>query len=154
MQQQQKFKSRLKWLALSLSSVLAWPGQSTLAASAANTAPPGAPNVVVVLLDDVGFGASSVFGGASQTPELQRLADQGLRYNRFHVTGISSPTRAALLTGRNAHRAGFGTVAEIASGFPGYALRLKPENAVVAEVDIDTDFLDVLEEAVKSEKGK
>lgn len=134
MQQQQKFKSRLKWLALSLSSVLALPGQSTLAASAANTAPPGAPNVVVVLLDDVGFGASSVFGGASQTPELQRLADQGLRYNRFHVTGISSPTRAALLTGRNAHRAGFGTVAEIASGFPGYDMRLKPENAVVAQV--------------------
>ena len=70
--------------------------------------PEGAPNVVIVLLDDVGFAASSTFGGFVPTPHLDRLADAGLRYNRFHTTAICSPTRASLLTGRNSHAAGVG----------------------------------------------
>src|SRR5277367_1353735 len=67
------------------------------------TAPPGAPNVLAILLDDVGFGQTSTFGGPVQTPTLQRLADEGLRYNRFHTTALCSPSRAALLSGRNHH---------------------------------------------------
>src|SRR5262245_47590835 len=67
------------------------------------TAPAGAPNVLLVLLDDVGFGQTSTFGGPANTPTLQRLADEGLRYNRFHTTALCSPTRAALLSGRNHH---------------------------------------------------
>src|SRR4029078_2578154 len=66
-------------------------------------APPGAPNVLLVLLDDVGFGQTSTFGGPANTPTLQLLADQGLRYNRFHTTALCSPSRAALLSGRNHH---------------------------------------------------
>ena len=87
----------------------------------APVAPAGSPNIVIVLLDDVGFGAASTFGGPAQTPALDRLAAQGLRYNRFHVTALCSPTRAALLSGRNHHRVSFGTVAEIGNSNPGYA---------------------------------
>ncbi len=72
--------------------------------------PAGAPNVLVVLLDDVGFGASSVFGGPCETPVAERLAGAGLRYNRFHTTALCAPTRAALLTGRNHHSVGMGTI--------------------------------------------
>ena len=70
--------------------------------------PPGAPNVLVVLIDDGGFGASSAFGGPVDTPTFERLAPAGLRYNRFHTTALCSPTRAALLTGRNHHTVGMG----------------------------------------------
>src|SRR4051812_6197476 len=77
-------------------------------------AKPGAPNVVLILLDDVGFGAASTFGGAAATPELDHLASQGLRYNRFHTAGLCSPTRAALLSGRNHHQVGFGNLSEAA----------------------------------------
>jgi len=70
--------------------------------------PDGAPNVLIVLLDDVGFGASSVFGGPCSTPTFERLAADGLRYNRFHTTALCAPTRAALLTGRNHHSVGMG----------------------------------------------
>ena len=80
----------------------------------------GAPNVLVVLLDDVGFGASSAFGGPCRTPTAERLADDGLRYNRFHTTALCSPTRQALLTGRNHHSVGMGGITEIATGAPGY----------------------------------
>ena len=83
-------------------------------------APQGAPNIVLILLDDVGFGAASTFGGPVETPELDKLSARGLRYNRFHVTAICSPTRAALLSGRNDHQAGFGTLVDLATGFPGY----------------------------------
>ncbi len=83
-------------------------------------APAGAPNIVLILLDDVGYGAASTFGGPAQTPALDQLAAQGLRYNRFHVTALCSPTRAALLTGRNHHRTSFGTVAEIGTSDRGY----------------------------------
>ena len=80
----------------------------------------GAPNVVVVLLDDVGFGAPGTFGGPIPTPALDRVAAQGLRYNQFHTTALCSPTWAALLTGRNHHSAHMGGIGEIAYGYPGY----------------------------------
>lgn len=94
----------------------------------------GAPNVVLILLDDVGFGATSVFGGPVATPELQKLADGGLRYNRFHVNAMCSPTRAALLSGRNSHQMAFGNIAELAAGYPGYNSSWPKESASVAEV--------------------
>ncbi|MCB1708272.1 MAG: arylsulfatase, partial [Halioglobus sp.] len=97
-------------------------------------APDGAPNVVVVLLDDVGFGASSTFGGPAETPGMEALAAQGLRYNRFHTTAICSPTRAALLTGRDAHRANMGTVMNVANTNPGYQGVLNPHTATVVEM--------------------
>src|SRR5262245_39878667 len=82
--------------------------------------PKDAPNVLVILLDDAGFGASSAFGGPCQTPTAERLAAGGLKYNRFHTTALCSPTRQALLTGRNHHSVGMGGITEIASGAPGY----------------------------------
>lgn len=82
--------------------------------------PTGAPNVLVVLLDDVGFGASSAFGGPCATPTAERLAANGLKYNRFHTTALCSPTRQALLTGRNHHSVGMGGITEIATSAPGY----------------------------------
>ena len=82
--------------------------------------PAGAPNVLVVLLDDIGFGAASAFGGPCSTPIAERLATTGLKYNRFHTTALCSPTRAALLSGRNHHTVGMGGVTEIATSAPGY----------------------------------
>ncbi len=82
-------------------------------------APDGAPNVVIVLIDDIGFGASSAFGGPIQMPTLEKMAGNGLRYNRFHTTALCSPTRVALLTGRNHHINNAGAVMEVATGFPG-----------------------------------
>ncbi len=83
-------------------------------------APDGAPNVLMVLIDDAGYGNAGTFGGPIDTPNFSRMAQQGLRYNRFHVTPLCSPTRAALLTGRNSHAVGFGSVGEFSTGFPGY----------------------------------
>ena len=83
--------------------------------------PAGAPNVLLVLIDDAGFGNPSTFGGPIQTPNYTRMAEGGLRYNRFHVTALCSPTRASLLTGRNNHAVGFGSIGEFAGGFPGYS---------------------------------
>ena len=80
--------------------------------------PAGAPNVLVVLIDDVGFGASSAFGGPVNMPTAERLADSGLKYNRFHTTALCSPTRSALLTGRNHHTVGMGGITEIATSAP------------------------------------
>ena len=82
--------------------------------------PKGAPNVLIVLIDDAGFGSSSAFGGPCNTPTAERLAAGGLKYNRFHTTALCSPTRQALLTGRNHHTVGMGGITEIASGSPGY----------------------------------
>lgn len=96
-------------------------------------APAGAPNVVLILLDDLGFGASSPFGGAIGTPTLQGLADQGLRYNRFHVTALCTPTRAALLTGRNHHSVHSGVVTELSTGYPGYDSLMSKDTATIAE---------------------
>ena len=90
-------------------------------------APDGAPNVLIVLIDDAGFGGPDTFGGAIRTPTLTRVANNGLTYNRFHVTAVCSPTRAALLTGRNHHRVGFGSIAEYPGPFPGYS-SVKPRS--------------------------
>ncbi|WP_165251523.1 arylsulfatase [Paludisphaera soli] len=90
-------------------------------------APRGAPNVVLVLLDDFGFGQASAFGGGVHTPTLERLAQGGLRYTRFHVAALCSPTRAALLTGRNHHSCNAGAVMDVATAFPGYT-GVRPRN--------------------------
>jgi arylsulfatase A-like enzyme len=82
--------------------------------------PAGAPNVLIVLIDDAGFGSSSAFGGPCATPTAERLATEGLKYNRFHTTALCSPTRQALLTGRNHHSVGMGGITEIATSAPGY----------------------------------
>lgn len=83
-------------------------------------APEGAPNIVLVLLDDVGFGTCGTFGGPVPTPALDRVAASGLRFNQFHTTALCSPTRAAMLTGRNHHTVHMGGIPEGANVFPGY----------------------------------
>ena len=102
--------------------------------------PEGAPNVLIVLLDDVGFGAASAFGGPCDTPTAERLAAGGLRYNRFHVTALCSPTRASLLTGRNNHAVGFGSVGEFAGGFPGYSATLPRDCAALPRILRDNGY--------------
>jgi arylsulfatase len=99
-----------------------------------STAPQGAPNVVLILTDDVGFSAASTFGGLIPTPNLDRLATAGLRYNRFHTTAMCSPTRASLLTGRNSHAVSTGTVLDMTTGYPGYWSMIPKSAATVAEV--------------------
>jgi len=103
-------------------------------------APAGAPNVLVVLVDDAGFGNPATFGGPVATPTLDRLAAQGLRYNRFHVTALCSPTRAALLSGRNHHSMGFGMIAETHGGFPGYDAHWPREAASLARILRDNGY--------------
>lgn len=102
------------------------------------TAPKGAPNIVIVLLDDVGFGTASTFGGPVATPAMTSLAGQGLLYNRFHTTAMCSPTRAALLSGRNAHATGIGAV--IADSRPGYTGLNGEDTATIAEVLRENGF--------------
>jgi arylsulfatase len=97
-------------------------------------APKGAPNVLLILTDDVGFGASSTFGGPIQTPNFQRIADAGLRYNMFHTTALCSPTRAALITGRNHHSVASGVITEFATGYPGYNSLVPKSAGSVGEV--------------------
>ena len=97
-------------------------------------APAGAPNVVLILVDDVGFGATSTFGGPIATPTFDKLAQSGLRYNSFHVNSLCSPTRAALLTGRNNHEVGFGSISEWSAPYPGYNTLLPKSSATIAEV--------------------
>ena len=121
---------------------LAYTGTVTYDASSPDThyppirqvqAPEDAPNVLVILLDDVGFGATSAFGGPIATPTIERLAADGLKYTRFHTTALCSPTRAALLSGRNHHTVGMGGITEIATSAPGYN-SLRPNNcAPIAE---------------------
>jgi arylsulfatase len=96
--------------------------------------PKDAPNVLIVLIDDVGFGTPDTFGGFAHTPTLSKLRDEGVSYNRFHTTSICSPTRAALLTGRNHHRVGSGTIAERAVDWDGYSGVMPRTAATVAEV--------------------
>ena len=96
--------------------------------------PQDAPNIMIVLIDDVGFGVAETFGGEVHTPALSRLAQEGIRYNAFHTTSICSPTRAALLTGRNHTRVGSGTIAERAVAFDGYTGVIPKTAATVAEV--------------------
>ncbi len=102
----------------------------------------GAPNIVWILLDDVGFGASSAFGGAIPTPTFEALANAGLRYTNFHTTGICSPTRAALMTGRNHHKVGMGMFPHeiLSAEFPGYTGRLQPKDGTVAEYLRDAGY--------------
>lgn len=97
-------------------------------------APEGAPNVVLVMTDDVGFAAASTFGGPIPTPNLDRLANNGIQYNRFHTTAMCSPTRAALLTGRNHHAVGSGIVTDLATGYPGYSGYMPRSAATIAQV--------------------
>jgi len=97
-------------------------------------APEGAPNILLVLLDDVGFGWPSAFGGLVRMPTAERLAKNGLKYNQFHTTALCSPTRAALLTGRNHHSAHSGNIGELATGFPGYDGIIPQSCATVAEI--------------------
>ncbi len=104
------------------------------------TPPDGAPNVLLVLIDDAGFGNPSTFGGPIQTPNYTRMAEGGIRYNRFHVTAICSPTRAALLTGRNSHAVGFGSVGEFAGGYPGYSATLPRDCAPLPRILRDNGY--------------
>ncbi|TDD90648.1 arylsulfatase [Saccharopolyspora karakumensis] len=96
--------------------------------------PSGAPNVLLILIDDMGFGASSAFGGPCRMPAAERLAEGGLRYSRFHTTALCAPTRQALLTGRNHHTAGMGSLPDIATSIPGYTARRPREVATLARM--------------------
>jgi arylsulfatase A-like enzyme len=97
-------------------------------------APEDAPNVLMIVWDDVGYGAMSAFGGPIETPTMERIADQGLRYSNFHTTALCSPTRSSLLTGRNATSNGMACIVEGAAGFPGFSARIPFENGTIAEV--------------------
>ncbi len=97
-------------------------------------APKGAPNVVVILLDDAGFGQFSTFGGGIPSPTMDKLAAEGLKYNRFHTTALCSPTRAALITGRNHHTAAFGVITELATGYDGYTCVMPKGCGTIGEV--------------------
>ena len=96
--------------------------------------PEDAPNILIIMLDDAGFGQSSTFGGEINTPTLSRLAEEGIAYNRFHTTAMCSPTRAALMTGRNHHRVGAGQIAEFANDWDGYTGIIPKSSATIAEV--------------------
>ena len=98
------------------------------------SAPAGAPNVLLIMTDDVGFGASSTFGGPIPTPTFDRLAADGLRFNRFHTTALCSPSRAALITGRNHHTCATGVIMEIGTGYPGYNSLLPKSCGTIAQV--------------------
>ena len=108
----------------------------------ARVAPPdGAPNVLLILLDDAGYGANSTFGGVIPTPNIDALAADGLRYTNVNSTALCSPSRAALLTGRNHHSMGFGVVSEQATGFPGYDSLMSPEKATIAKVLTENGYV-------------
>jgi arylsulfatase len=102
--------------------------------------PKGAPNVLLIMTDDSGFGAPSTFGGVIPTPALDRIVNAGLRYTNFHSTSLCSPTRAALITGRNHHVAGFGVVGEAATGFPGYDSIIRRENGTIGTILRDNGY--------------
>jgi arylsulfatase A-like enzyme len=104
-------------------------------------APQGAPNVLIILLDDVGFGHTSTFGGPVPTPTLDRLGKNGLMYNTFHTTALCSPTRAALLTGRNHHSVGTGVIIELGTGFPGYTGIIPQSAAMIPEILRDNGYV-------------
>jgi hypothetical protein len=93
--------------------------------------PKGAPNILLIMTDDQGYGVSSTFGGVIPTPALDRIAKAGLRYTQFHSTALCSPTRAALITGRNHHSVGTGVIGELSTGYPGYDSIIGPENATI-----------------------
>ncbi len=96
--------------------------------------PKGAPNILLIITDDVGFAAPSTFGGVIPTPTLDRIANMGLRYTQFHTTSLCSPTRAALITGRNHHSVGFGVIGEAATGYPGYDSIITKDKATIGQI--------------------
>ncbi|VTU00416.1 arylsulfatase : Sulfatase OS=Planctomyces limnophilus (strain ATCC 43296 / DSM 3776 / IFAM 1008 / 290) GN=Plim_3303 PE=4 SV=1: Sulfatase [Gemmataceae bacterium] len=102
--------------------------------------PTGAPNVLLIMTDDVGFGAPSTFGGVIPTPSLDRIAKAGLRYTNMHSTALCSPTRAALITGRNHHSVGFGVISEQSTGFPGYNSIIQKDKATIGRTLKDNGF--------------
>src|SRR5246500_2425062 len=102
--------------------------------------PKDAPNVLLIMTDDVGFGAPGTFGGVVPTPALDRIARDGLRYTNFHSTSLCSPTRAALITGRNHHSAGFGVIAEQATGYPGYDSVITKDKATIGRILTDNGY--------------
>ena len=102
--------------------------------------PKGAPNILLIMTDDSGFGVPSTFGGVIPTPALDRIAKAGLRYTQFHSTALCSPTRAALITGRNHHSVGYGQVSEFATGYPGYNSIIGPENATIGRILSDNGY--------------
>jgi arylsulfatase A-like enzyme len=102
--------------------------------------PKGAPNVLLIMTDDAGYGVSSTFGGVIPTPTMDRIAKAGLRYTQFHSTALCSPTRAAIITGRNHHAVGFGQISEFATGYPGYDSIIGPENATIGRILSDNGY--------------
>jgi arylsulfatase len=102
--------------------------------------PKGAPNILLILTDDVGFGAPSTFGGVIPTPTLDRIAANGLRYTNFHTTSLCSPTRAALITGRNHHSVGFGVISEQATGYPGYNSLIPKDATTVGRILLENGY--------------
>ena len=102
--------------------------------------PKDAPNVLLIITDDAGFGVPSTFGGVIPTPAMERIAKNGLRYNNIHSTALSSPTRAALITGRNHHSAGFGVVSEQSTGFPGYNSIISKDKATIGRMLLDNGY--------------
>jgi arylsulfatase A-like enzyme len=104
------------------------------------TAPKGAPNILLIMTDDTGFGASSTFGGPIPTPNLERVYQHGLCYNQFHTTALCSPTRSALLTGRNHHSVGFGNISEFATGYPGYDSILPKSAGTIGNILVDNGY--------------
>ena len=96
--------------------------------------PKGAPNVLLIMTDDQGYGVAGTFGGVIPTPALDRIAKMGLRYTQFHSTALCSPTRAALITGRNHHAVGYGVIGELSTGYPGYDSIIGPQNATIGEI--------------------
>ncbi|HET8544590.1 MAG TPA: arylsulfatase [Pseudolabrys sp.] len=102
--------------------------------------PKGAPNVLLIMTDDAGYGVSSAFGGVIPTPTMERIAKSGLRYTQFHSTALCSPTRAAIITGRNHHAVGFGQISEFATGYPGYNSIIGPENATIGRILSDNGY--------------
>ena len=114
--------------------------QSTPAWPARVVPPKGAPNILLIMTDDVGFAAPSTFGGVIPTPALDRIAAAGLRYTNFHSTSLCSPTRAALITGRNHHSVGFGVISEAASGFPGYNSVIGKDSATIGRILLENGY--------------
>jgi arylsulfatase A-like enzyme len=126
----QQFKGKIERSAVD--SKPYWPGRVV--------PPKGAPNVLLIMTDDSGFAVPSTFGGVIPTPALDRIADEGLRYTNFHSTALCSPTRAALITGRNHHSAGFGVIAEQATGYPGYNSFISKDKATVGKILKDNGY--------------
>ena len=102
--------------------------------------PKGAPNVLLIMTDDQGYGVTGTFGGVIPTPAMDRIAKAGLRYTQFHSTALCSPTRAALITGRNHHSVGFGVIGEMSTGFPGYDSVIGPESATIGTILRDNGY--------------